>query len=483
MDDSITYSLIELKISIEKNMTLQKMPKNIVYSILILTYISLSGCASYHAAPLPQQDALLDINSLVAQVEKSPLLKSNAVTLNNGLSLDEIANLALFNSPQLRINQQQYNVSQANAYNLGLFADPQLSISIDHPKGNVLNTVNAWSGGIGYDLNALISHQSFIEVGEQQVRQAKLALLWQAWQIKLQAKLLSVDIYYTQKKIYLIQNMINTLEHRYQQSKIGISEGNVTLETNGADLSALLDAYSQLKVLLQEYNISAHQLTQLLGIKSLAGFSLSPMPILDELSKDVLSNTLPNIAQNRPDLLALQAGYQAQEATVRAAILAQFPSINVGISTAKDTGGLRTNGLNIGVTLPLFNGNKGNILVTRATRKQLAEEYQFRLMQTNTDVDELWQLNLIITQQQSQLNMHLPTLKTLVSSAKKAYADGDIAALPFISMESTWFNKQLEQLDLQQNKWRIHLSLSLLLMRDTDPSVQGIDENQLIYLN
>tara|TARA_R110002167_G_scaffold34573_6_gene110472 strand:+ start:20241 stop:21635 length:1395 start_codon:yes stop_codon:yes gene_type:complete len=464
-------------------MTLKRKLKHTIYSIVVPIYITLFGCASYQAIPLTEQKARLDINALVKQAKASSLLIPGSVTLNDGLTLDELANLALFNSPLLKVNQQQYNVSQANAFNLGLLPDPQFSASFDHPSGNVLNTVNAWSGGIGYDLNTLITHQSFLDVGEQQIKQAKLALLWQAWQIKLQTKLISVDLYYTEQKIILMQSMIATLEQRYQQSQIGITEGNITLETNGADLSILLDAYSQIKVLQQQYNASAHQLAQLLGVDSLVGLTITPLPTLDELNKDNLSTDLVNITQKRPDLLALQAGYQAQEASVRAAILAQFPALNLGITTIKDTSAVYTNGINIGITLPLFNGNKGNILVTRATRKQLAEEYQLRLIQTRSEVDELWQLNALISQQQTQLAMHLPTLQKLVVSANKAYANGDIAALPFITMESTWFNKQLEQLDLQQSKWRTQLSLSLLLMRDSAMTDQQLDENQLIYLH
>jgi outer membrane protein TolC len=464
-------------------MTLKRKLKRIVYSILVPTYITISGCASYQPMPLTEQESPIDINALVQQAQKSPLLKSGSITLNNGLNLDELANLALFNSPLLKVNQQQYSVNKANAYNLGLLPDPQLSASFDHPTGNVLNTVNAWTGGIGYDLNALITHQSYLEVEDQQIKQAKLTLLWQAWQIKLQAKLLSVDLYYTAQKISLMQSMIARLEQRYQQSQSGIAEGNVTLETNGADLSILLDAYSQLKVVQQQYNGSSHQLAQLLGIQSLVGLTITPLSTPNELSKDKLSADLMNIAQKRPDLLALQSGYQAQEASVRAAILAQFPSFNLGITTAKDTSGLHTQGLNIGITLPLFNGNKGNILVARATRKQLAEEYQLRLLQTRSEVDELWQFNELINQQQVQLSLHLPTLQKLVESANKAYANGDIAALPFITMESTWFNKQLEQLDLQQSKWRTQLSLTLLLMNNSAMADQQLDENKLIYLH
>ena len=446
--------------------------KNYFFSLQISFFMIIGGCASYQKIPLIEQETPENIETLVQNAMLSPFFTNGAVTLKDGLNLDELANLAIFNSPLLKVQQQQYNVDKSRAYNLSLLPDPQLSASFDHSQSTLPNTFNAWTGGIGYDLNALITHQSFTELGEQQKKQAKLTLLWQAWQIKLHVKLISVDIYYTNKKINLMNNIILKLEKRYKQSQIGMIEGNLTLEKNSADLSVLLDAYSQLKTFQEQYNNSSHQLTRLLGIKSLTGLIISPLPILENLNEDDLLVGLTNIVDTRPDLLALQSGYLAQEANVRAAILSQFPSLNLGISAAKDTGGLHTQGLNIGITLPLFNANKGNILITRATRKQLAEEYQLRLIQTRSEIDELLQLDKLINQQQERIVMHLPALQQLVFKAEKAYTDGDIDALPFISIESTWLNKRLEQLELARNKWRTQLSITLLIMHDiTVPNI------------
>lgn len=446
--------------------------KTATFFILFTIFSVLTGCASYQAMPLPKNQQLLDIKMLVAQATSSPLIKPAALNIDDGLSLDEIAILALYNSPNLQVEREKYLLTKANAYNLGLLPDPQLSASFDNPTGNVSNVVNAWTGGIGFDLNTLITHQTLLNVGSYQTKQAKLAFLWQAWQIIQQAKSLSLDIYFTQQKTVLVQSMISTLEQRYQQSQVGLSEGNITLETNGIDLSALLNAYSQLKQLHQNYNASSHQLTKLLGINNTTPIPFATLGQPVDLSKEIITTALISIENTRPDLLALQAGYQAQEGNVSAEILAQFPALNVGITAAKDTGSLHTRGFNIGITLPLFNGNKGGILIARTIRQKLAKEYQQRVIKTRTDVDQLWKLNTIITQQQMQLAKHLPTLKKLVFSAKKAYKNGDIAALPFINIESNWFDKQLEQLDLRQNSWQTQLSLSLLLMQQNLSTVQ-----------
>tara|TARA_R110001583_G_scaffold194959_1_gene367960 strand:- start:12287 stop:13702 length:1416 start_codon:yes stop_codon:yes gene_type:complete len=452
-----------------------------IFSIFIPAYFTLTGCATYIEQPLPERHIPVNLATLVDQANHSPAFMPHFISLEDGLSLDDIASLALFNSPILKVNYEQYRVTQASAYNLTLLPDPQISASMDNPLGNSLGAVNAWSTGIGYDLNALITHQSLVDVGDRQSKQAKLVLLWQAWQVSLQAKILSVDLYYTQKKLALTADMIATYERRYQQSKAGMIEGNVTLETNATDLSVLLDAYSQSSLLQQESNQYAHQLQQLLGIDTTSRFPLIDFDVPLEMSADEITSYLLDIDKVRPDLLALQAGYAAQEANLRAAILAQFPAFNLGISTSKDTGDLRTNGFNIGITLPLFNGNKGNILIAQTSRKQLAEEYQTRLQQAYTNVSELIQLNSILSVQQARFSENLSTMENLLSNAEKAYSQGDLAPLPFITAESTWFAKRLELFDLKRSKWRTQLSLSLLLMRSNEAAKEQATKINFIY--
>jgi len=279
----------------------EKSNKNVVFFIMLPLCLILSGCASYQAIPLLKQHTLPDIKTLVAQVKLSPLIKSAALNIDKGLTLDEIAILALYNSPNLQVNRKKYYLTQANAYNLGLLPDPQLSASFDNPTENVSNVVNAWAGGIGFDLNTLITHKTLLDVGNYQTKQAKLVLLWQAWQVIQQAKLLSIDMYFTQQKIKLIQTMITTLELRYQQSKIGILEGNITLETNGTDLSVLLDAYSQLKQSQQQHNNTSHQLTKLLGIDNLGTTPFTPLAQPKIFTRKVITEALNSIENTRPD--------------------------------------------------------------------------------------------------------------------------------------------------------------------------------------
>ena len=201
----------------------------------------------------------------------------------------------------------------------------------------------------------------------------------------------------------------------------------------------------------------------LLGLAPDASLGIRLPSLPAPVEAQAVQQVLQSLPMRRPDLLALQAGYRSQEAKVRAAVLSQFPSINIGITRARDTGSLYTTGFNIGITLPLFSGNRGAIAVERATREQLREEYQARIDQAAVDVDQLVRLQGIVAAQQEQLDEYLPTLKNLVEKGKDAYQHGDIDALTFLNMENTWVGKRLEQIRLDQTQRNNYIALQTLL--------------------
>jgi outer membrane protein TolC len=246
------------------------------------------------------------------------------------------------------------------------------------------------------------------------------------------------------------------------------------VDVNGTDLSALVDTLSQISQLEQTHNKTRHSFNLLLGLQPRVEVDLSPLPPDGPMPADTLDRQLATLSQRRPDLLALQAGYASQEEQVRAAILAQFPSLGISLNRARDTSNVKTVGLGVTLTLPLFAGNRGNIALERATREQLQEEFRARLAQAAVDVDRLREQQGIVRRQQDSLETYLPRLKVLVARARKAYAHGDIDALTFLNMESTWVNKRQEQLSLVQAGWENRIALQALLALPDYPPASAV---------
>ncbi|VAX12690.1 hypothetical protein MNBD_GAMMA24-542 [hydrothermal vent metagenome] len=441
--------------------------QRVSWSRPLLALISLSllvGCTTYQPQPLPKQAPLeKDLSLLVAKVNQSirPELNSYRVNLADGLDLTEVAIVAVLANPDLRVRRAQLQVAGAQAFAAGLLPDPLLATNIDHPT--TAGYSNSLGLGLGYDIIPLITRQSRISAARDTHTKVQLQLLWQEWQVIQRARSLAVRSRLEQQRLALLRKMHTLYQQRYQHSQQGLLEGNLTLDINGTDLTALVDSFSQISQLQLQHNQTQHDLHHLLGLQADVVISLAKLPAetpIDPVSVQAQLKRLPTI---RPDLLALKAAYQAQEERVRAAILAQFPSFSIAISRARDTSNVYTGGFTISLNLPLFNGNRGAIAIQRATRKQLSAEYQARLAQTQTDVSRLMQLQSIIKEQRQHLQTYLPRLKDLVKRARRAYRQGDIDALTFLHMESTWLNKRLEQISLQQSQWQNRIALQTLL--------------------
>jgi outer membrane protein TolC len=417
-----------------------------------------AGCAGYQPQPLPAQN---DLAPTVAQLHL-PQGESAGIA-ENALDLTRVAVLAVANNPDLKARRKQLGIKRAELFAVGLLPDPQLSASLDYPTGSQPGTVNAFGIGLGYDILPLINRRATIDSAESAQQQGRLELMWQEWQVSQQARSVAVRLDGERRRLALLNQMRDLYRQRYQHSRQAVARGDITLGVAGTDLSALLDTLSRINQLEQSVNDDRHALNLLLGLTPEAPLAVRLDPLKAPPDAAALNRALQTLPQRRPDLLALQAGYRSQEAKVRAAILSQFPALNIGINRARDTSNVYTSGFTIGLTLPLFSGNRGGIAVERATREQLRAEYQARLDQATVDVDKLIRLQHLAAAQQKQLADYLPTLEELVNRGRQAYRHGDIDALTFLNMESTWVDKRLEQINLEQTQRANRIALQTLL--------------------
>jgi outer membrane protein TolC len=437
----------------------------------------LSACATYQPHPLHDKlflAARVDALETEVPAPLKDLGERRTFNLADGLNLDEVATLAVLNNPDLKAQRARLPVAGAQVFSAGLLPDPQLSAGIDEPTGNTSGLVNAWALGLSYDIIPLITRQARVNAAMQAQRKVRLDLLWQEWQVIQQARSLAVDLVLEKQRLALLRDMLALYRERYDHSAAALAQGDITVDVNGTDLTALVDTLSQISQLEQTHNKTRHSFNLLLGLQPRVEVDLSPLPPDGPMPADTLDRQLATLSQRRPDLLALQAGYASQEEQVRAAILAQFPSLGISLNRARDTSNVKTVGLGVTLTLPLFAGNRGNIALERATREQLQEEFRARLAQAAVDVDRLREQQGIVRRQQDSLETYLPRLKVLVARARKAYAHGDIDALTFLNMESTWVNKRQEQLSLVQAGWENRIALQALLALPDYPPASAV---------
>ncbi len=120
-------------------------------------------------------------------------------------------------------------------------------------------------------------------------------------------------------------------------------------------------------------------------------------------------------------------------------------------------------GISLGIGLPLFNANRGEIAVQRATRAQLRQEYQARLDRTYGAVDQLAENTELLARQIAEIDAAMPELARMVAEAEHAYRHQDIATLSYLNLENSMVQKRIERVDLEQALWSARIGLDTLL--------------------
>jgi outer membrane protein TolC len=278
-------------------------------------------------------------------------------------------------------------IAGAQAFAAGLLPDPQIALSADFPLHPSVNTT-AYNVNPSLDLVGLLTHSTALRAARASSRQADLDLLWAEWSTAQQARLLAMTALAGEEKLRLLESIAAGIDKRIARTNRALKLGDSSLPATAADLAAGLEMRGQIDTARHDLTKARGDLNALVGLDPAVRLNLVAGPPPVELAEDAIDHALASLPQRRPDLLALGAGREAQDANVRKSILARFPLINLGFSHQRDNGAATSNGLAATLVIPIFNGGRGDLAIQKATRDSLTAEYQARLDQTVADVAE-----------------------------------------------------------------------------------------------
>jgi outer membrane protein TolC len=167
------------------------------------------------------------------------------------------------------------------------------------------------------------------------------------------------------------------------------------------------------------------------------------------------------LESHRLDLLGLQQGLESQDATVRAAVLAQFPKMSAGFVKASDTTNVHTTGFIVAIDVPIFDRNQGVIATERATRQRLRDEYNQRVFEARSDIAIAIADIRSLGQQIAAAEEALPLLEKLVASAQTAVEEGNADVLGYYTARSNLLQKRIQLIKLQEQLLEAHTALEI----------------------
>jgi len=427
-----------------------------------------AACAPYAPLPLaptlpeaaPADLALLQREAAAIQ---RPWLRPVTIDLAAPLTGDAIAVIAVIGNPDLKALRAQTGVAEAQALAAGLLPDPTFSIGADKVISGPDPFVNI-AGALGLDLNALRTRGAVRAGARASAAQARLDLAWSEWQTACLARQQALRVLALTGQIGLLEASTASAQSLLSRTERAAMRGDLAANQLQSARAAAFDAEGRLRTARGDLETARATLSRLLGLPPTQMLSLAP----EATGSTPLPDSAALFAQataSRADLAALRAGYDAEEAAVRKAVLDQFPAPGLTLNGSRDTAGNHTLGPALDITLPLWNRGRGGIAVERATREALRAEYTARLQQTRADIaDALTGLALARTER-AKIREALPGLERYAESAQQAAERGDLSLASAEAAAQALRDREYQDARAEQDEGERMIALELLTGR------------------
>ncbi len=447
------------------------------FLVIAVVILSCCGaCAGYRAVPLNNQPpAPLAQITVPASTLLPGGMHSHVFDPTDGLDITEVAMLAITQAPELNQLRAEARIAHAQAYAAGLLPDPVAGISSDRPLAGQPDAATAITRALSWDIGNLVTLSARQSVRRQEDMRVNLALLWAEWQTVMQARLHFLHIVHGRARVARLTEEVNTLRPLVAHTQAAVERATLAADTAAIAVSAFVDSARQLSDASVNLNAEEQALRLLLGLSAAEPLALvgdADLAPLDEAGTD---NALSHLTQRRADLRALAAGYAAQEARVRSAILGQFPAINLGFNRSRDNSGIGSTGYGLAVSLPLFDGNRGAIRIERATRAQLRAEYTLRLLTAQSDIAHVRASEHGLTTRAVELRTQVALLEIHLLHATDAYTAGTLDWMTYLNLRQSALAASLDLSNVNESIAECHVTLALLLFRDTDQSTASAE--------
>src|SRR5580704_4074544 len=418
---------------------------------------ALAACASYQSLPL---------DTHVHLKHKLSDLAHSGVRLDRPLSVYDVAVLAVENNPDLIATRTQRGVARAQVLEAGLLPNPSVSASylfLLNPDAAAGVLFDAVAASVTQDIQKTITMKGRLRSAKAAALQVDASVLWEEWQLIGKARLLVFDLVQEEKLRRVLVEYRETLQSRFDRGRKALAEGNTTLATVAPDLAAVSDTRKLVFDLERDLDSKHHDLNTLLGLAPEVMVPLKTQLQVLQVDPKTVMRALSDLADRRPDLIALQFGYRSQDEKFRGALVGQFPALTFGPSYARDTSDVRSFGPLLTLNLPIFERNQGNIAIQRTTREQLRAEFQARLSAAHSEVLASLATQRLLGRQLDVERAELPVLKGFADQAESAMNAGNIDERAYVDLVSASYMKQQAVLTLEQQLLEQEVAVATLI--------------------
>jgi outer membrane protein, heavy metal efflux system len=436
-----------------------------------------AGC--YHAQPLTSEGVerllappALEVMRVQARTLAHPLIRSVAFDDRDGLSPDEAAILAVLANPALRAVRDGRGLSAAQVLQAGILPNPSLSAEGEFPL-HVPGEVNGYTLDALWDVTSLITLAAKVDAAKSAAASVDLDIAWQEWQVAQAARLSAYRCLALEAQLAAAEKIATRQRENLKTINEAVEKNFKTQIEQAAAQAAVQEAEAAVLDIRADLRKEQLALNKSLGLAPETRIVLQEnVPLPSHLTLPPAADLLKGMEERRLDLVALRRGYDSQEAAVRAAVLAQFPKVEIGIHHTRDSGSFFTLGPLVTLDLPIFDRNQGNIALEQATRQKLYDEYANRVFEARSDIaTALAEVDSCLGKL-AHAEAALPILQEGARSFKEAFEAGHLDVLAYYGALNDLDKKTLDVLKLKQELMDLRVALEMASGRylETEPA-------------
>jgi len=380
-----------------------------------------------------------------------------------GVGPDEAAAIALYSNPALRAIRDRRGLAAAQVIQAGILPNPVVSYARDFVTGgNTAGTVTGYNLTAAWEFTGLIPYLPRQTAARKSFQSVDLDVAWQEWQIAVNARAAVYRLMGLDAQVAQAREATEGLQQSSDAMRKAVDAHEKTVLDLAAVESATQDSRATMLALEQEFEKQRLGLNKILGVEPETKVALrTGLTLPTRLAPPSQRELSDNVESRRLDLLGLRQGLESQDATVRAAILAQFPKMSVAFVKASDTTNVHTTGFNVAVDVPIFDRNQGNIAAERATRQRLRDEYNQRVFEARSDIAGAIADIHLLGRQIAAAEEALPLLEKLVASAQTAVRQHNADVLSYYTARSNLLQKRIQLIKLQEQLLEANTALEI----------------------
>ena len=420
---------------------------------LVVFALTAVGCAPYRSMPLSRAAARAALATPADQTEN----------LRTQLTPEQAAVMAVLYNPSLRGERDRRALAQAQVLQAGILPNPQLNANVDPVTGgNTTDTVTGYGVGVSWEVTSLIGRNARIAAAQASARSIELDIGWQEWQIAEAAKKAAYDVVALRAQLAESEAAYRRFDENLAVVRRAVDAHQKTIVELAAAETAARQAHSEALARRQELLGQQLMLNELLGLPPATNAMVSAdVALPSDLALPAEAELTDLVEARRLDLLALERGYESQEQTLRAAVLSQFPKVNLGFTQASDTTNVHTSGFGVTIDLPIFDRNQGNIAIEQATRQKLFDEYASRVFEARSAIAQSYANIRSLSEQIADTQMSIPVLENLARLYGAGVEQHSVDILSYYAAQNDVTAKRIDLLKLQQQLIENQIALEL----------------------